>query len=244
MDIIPAIDIQNGKCVRLQQGDFKKETIFSENPIEMAKKWATYGIRRLHIVDLDGAKLGKPTNQEIIFSISSSFPDLSIQIGGGIRSKEDAEMYFDSGIKYIIIGSKAVEDINFVEDLCKSFKNKIIVGIDAKNGFVATDGWSKSSKIGALELAKKVENFGVKEIIYTDIEKDGMMMGPNIESILKLSESINIPIIASGGITTIDDIKKISGYSNLGISGMIIGRALYENKINVTEAQKILNNIK
>ncbi len=244
MDIIPAIDIQNGKCVRLQQGDFKKETIFSEDPVEMAKKWAKYGIRRLHIVDLDGAKLGKPKNHEIIFSISTLFPNLSIQVGGGIRSKEDAEMYFNAGIKYIIVGSKAVEDINFVEDLCKSFKNKIIIGIDAKDGVVATDGWAKSSKIGALDLAKKVENFGVKEIVYTDIEKDGMMMGPNIESILKLSESINIPIIASGGITTIDDIKKISNYSNLGISGMIVGRALYENKINVNEAQKILNNIK
>ena len=244
MKIIPAIDIQNGNCVRLRQGDFSQETIFNNSPLDIAEKWVKDGAQRLHIVDLDGARLGEPINIDLISKICKTFPSIPVQIGGGIRDIETARKYFHAGASFIIIGTKAVEDPNFVKDLCSEFHKKIIIGIDAKNGEVATEGWVSNSKVNAISLSKKFEDFGVSEIVYTDIEKDGMMGGLNIKATVDLAKAINIPVIASGGVSSNDDLKKIINYEKFGISGVIVGRALYENKINIKEAKEILRNVK
>ena len=244
MKIIPAIDIQNGNCVRLRQGDFSQETIFNNSPLDIAEKWVKDGAQRLHIVDLDGARLGEPINIDLISKICKTFPSIPVQIGGGIRDIETARKYINAGASFIIIGTKAVEDPNFVKDLCSEFHKKIIIGIDAKNGEVATEGWVSNSKVNAISLSKKFEDFGVSEIIYTDIEKDGMMGGLNIKATVDLAKEINIPVIASGGVSSNDDLQKINNYEKFGISGVIVGRALYENKINIKEAKEILRNVK
>ena len=243
MKIIPAIDIQNGNCVRLRQGDFSRETIFNNSPLDIAEKWVKDGAQRLHIVDLDGARLGEAINIDLISKICKTFPSIPVQIGGGIRDIETARKYFHAGASFIIIGTKAVEDPNFVKDLCIEFHKKIIIGIDAKNGEVATEGWVSNSKVNAISLSKKFEDFGVSEIVYTDIEKDGMMGGLNIKATVDLAKEINIPVIASGGVSSNDDLKKIINYEKFGISGVIVGRALYENKINIKEAQEILRKV-
>ena len=188
MKIIPAIDIQNGNCVRLKQGDFTKETIFHSSPIDMAQKWVDEGAERLHIVDLDGARLGSPINMAVISKICDKFPSIPVQIGGGIRDLETAEKYLSAGASFIIVGTKAVEDPNFIKILCSKFPKKVIVGIDAKNGEVATEGWLSISDKNAIDFAKIFENLGVAEIVYTDIEKDGMMKGLNIEATLDLAK--------------------------------------------------------
>ena len=239
MKIIPAIDIQNGNCVRLRQGDFAQETIFDKNPLNIAQKWVDEGAERLHLVDLDGARLGTPINLDIISSICKKFPSIPIQIGGGIRDLKTAENYLLAGATYIIIGTKAVEEPKFVKELCKIFPGNIIVGVDAKNGEVATDGWESVSDKNVIELSKEFENIGVSEIVYTDIEKDGMMKGLNMDATLNLAESVNIPIIASGGVSCLDDIRKMKPYVGSGISGIIIGRALYEKTITIKEAKNI-----
>jgi phosphoribosylformimino-5-aminoimidazole carboxamide ribotide isomerase len=239
MKIIPAIDIQNGNCVRLKQGDFAQETIFDKNPLNIAQKWVDEGAERLHLVDLDGARLGTPINLDIISSICKKFPSIPIQIGGGIRDLKTAENYLLAGATYIIIGTKAVEEPKFVKELCKIFPGNIIVGVDAKNGEVATDGWESVSDKNVIELSKEFENIGVSEIVYTDIEKDGMMKGLNMDATLNLAESVNIPIIASGGVSCLDDIQKMKPYVGSGISGIIIGRALYEKTITIKEAKNI-----
>ena len=239
MKIIPAIDIQNGNCVRLRQGDFAQETIFDKNPLNIAQKWVDEGAERLHLVDLDGARLGSPINLDIISSICKKFPSIPIQIGGGIRDLKTAENYLLAGATYIIIGTKAVEEPKFVKELCKKFPGNIIVGVDAKNGEVATDGWESVSDKNVIELSKEFENIGVSEIVYTDIEKDGMMKGLNMDATLNLAKSVNIPIIASGGVSCLDDIKKMKPYVGSGISGIIIGRALYEKTITIKEAKNI-----
>ena len=241
MKIIPAIDIQNGNCVRLKQGDFTKETIFHSSPIDMAQKWVDEGAERLHIVDLDGARLGSPINMEVISKICDKFPSIPVQIGGGIRDLETAEKYLSAGASFIIVGTKAVEDPNFIKVLCSKFPRKVIVGIDAKNGEVATEGWLSISDKNAIDFAKIFENLGVAEIVYTDIEKDGMMKGLNIEATLDLAKNVKIPIIASGGVSCIEDIYKIGAYTKSGISGIIIGRALYEKKFNIEEAKKVFD---
>ena len=243
MKIIPAIDIQNGNCVRLRQGDFSQETIFHSEPIDIAEKWIKDGAERLHLVDLDGARLGSPINISIVSDICKKFPKIPIQIGGGIRDIQTAEKYLTAGASFIIIGTKAVEDPSFIKELCIKFPGKIIVGVDAKNGVVATEGWKSISNKNAIDLSKEFEDFGVTEIVYTDIEKDGMMKGLNIEATLNLANSVNIPIIASGGVSCIEDIHKMSNYVESGISGIIIGRALYENKININEAKKIFSKL-
>jgi len=239
MKIIPAIDIQNGNCVRLRQGDFAQETIFDKNPLNIAQKWVDEGAERLHLVDLDGARLGSPINLDIISSICKKFPNIPIQIGGGIRDLKTAENYLLAGATYIIIGTKAVEEPEFVKELCKIFPGNIIVGVDAKNGEVATDGWESVSDKNVIELAKEFENIGVSEIVYTDIEKDGMMKGLNMDATLNLAKSVNIPIIASGGVSCLDDIRKMKPYVGSGITGIIIGRALYEKTITIKEAKNI-----
>ena len=243
MKIIPAIDIQNGNCVRLKQGDFSQETIFHDNPVDMAKKWVEEGAERLHLVDLDGARLGSPVNIKIVSDICKSIPNIPIQIGGGIRDIETAERYLETGASFIIIGTKAVEDPNFIKELCNKFPGKIIVGVDAKNGEVATDGWKSISNRNVVELSKEFEGYGVTEIVYTDIEKDGMMKGLNINATLNLAKNVNIPIIASGGVSCIEDVNKISVHIDSGISGIIIGRALYEKKISIEEAKKIFSKL-
>ena len=193
MKIIPAIDIQNGNCVRLRQGDFSQETIFNNSPLDIAEKWVTDGAQRLHIVDLDGARLGEPINIDLISKICKTFPSIPVQIGGGIRDIETARKYINAGASFIIIGTKAVEDPNFVKDLCSEFHKKIIIGIDAKNGEVATEGWVSNSKVNAISLSKKFEDFGVSEIVYTDIEKDGMMGGLNIKATVDLAKGDKYP---------------------------------------------------
>jgi len=238
MLIIPAIDLKDGKCVRLRQGRMEDETIFSDDPVAIAGQWVEAGARRLHIVDLNGAFEGKPMNADVVHAIAEAYPDLPIQIGGGIRDDDTVQTYLDAGVQYVIIGTKAVNAPHFVNDLCLEFPGHIIVGLDAKDGKVAIDGWSKLSKHDVIDLAQHFENDGVEAIIYTDIGRDGMMTGVNVEATLKLAQSIRIPVIASGGITNMGDIKKLSEVSDEGIMGAITGRAIYEGTLDFAEAQK------
>lgn len=239
MQLIPAIDLKEGKCVRLRQGLMDDATVFSDNPVEMAQKWVDAGAKRLHLVDLDGAFAGKPENYAAIKDIVESFSEIDIQIGGGIRDIETAETYLDLGLKYIIIGTKAVQTPHFVTDICAEFPGSIIVGLDAKGGKVAVDGWSKLSHHNVIDIAQEFEDDGVESIIFTDIGRDGMMKGVNIDSTVELAEAISIPVIASGGVSTIDDVKKLIEVADAGIEGAIIGRALYEGSIDFAVAQKL-----
>ena len=241
MLIIPAIDIKNGKCVRLSQGKMDKETIYSDDPLEFANKWVQGGAKRIHIVDLDGAIKGKPTNIDVIHAIAESFPDVPLQVGGGIRDEDTIQAYLDAGVSYVIIGTRAVTTPHFVSDVCLEFPGHIIVGLDAKNGKLATDGWSKLSNHDADDMAKRFENDGVAAIIFTDISRDGMLNSLNIEATLKLCRGISIPVIASGGVTNLDDIRNICKVSEEGILGVITGRAIYEGTLDFAEAQNLAN---
>lgn len=239
MLIIPAIDIKDGKCVRLRQGDMDQETIFSDDPVAIAERWVEAGARRIHLVDLNGAFAGEPKNAIVVKAIAQAFPDVPIQVGGGIRDTETIQVYLDAGVQYVIIGTQAVTAPHFVNDVCLEFPGHIIVGLDAKDGKVAVDGWSKLSKHDVIDMAKHFEADGVEAIIYTDISRDGMMSGVNVESTVKLAQSIHIPVIASGGITNIDDIKALSKVAHEGIAGAITGRAIYEGTLDFAEAQKL-----
>lgn len=241
MIIIPAIDLKDNKCVRLRQGIMDDDTVFSDNPTLMAEKWKSQGAKRLHLVDLNGAFQGKPVNLDSIKEITQSFPELEIQVGGGIRDIDIVNQYFDIGVNYLIIGTKAVTHPEFVTELCKEFPKKIIIGLDATNGYVATDGWAKKTNIKVIELAKKFEQDGVLSIIYTDIQKDGMMQGVNIDTTKDLLMNTSIPVIASGGITDINDIINLKKIAKFGLIGAITGRAIYEGKLDFIEAQKIAN---
>ncbi|MGY0399969.1 MAG: 1-(5-phosphoribosyl)-5-[(5-phosphoribosylamino)methylideneamino]imidazole-4-carboxamide isomerase [Ostreibacterium sp.] len=232
---IPAIDLKNQQCVRLKQGLMEEATLFSDNPIEIAGKWVAAGCERLHLVDLDGAFAGKPINGQVITDIVRTYPNIPVQIGGGIRSIETAKRYIDFGVNYIIIGTKAVEDPSFIVTLAALYPKNIMLGIDAKNGYVATDGWAKISEIKAIDLAKQFEGLGIQAIVYTDIAKDGMMMGVNIEQTAELANAVNIPVIASGGIASMNDIKKLIN-DPAPIYGAIIGRAIYDGAIDLREA--------
>ena len=243
MILIPAIDLKDGKCVRLKQGRMDETTVFSDNPVEMAQRWVDEGAKRLHLVDLNGAFDGKPVNGDVIQNIATKFPDLPIQIGGGIRDADTVQAYLDSGVQYCIIGTKAVEEPEFVVKLCQQFPDHIIVGIDAKNGMVATDGWDKVSSISAIELAKKFEQAGVSAIVYTDISRDGMMTGPNIEATAELAESISIPVIISGGMSNMDDVKNACSIEDKGVMGTILGRSIYEGTIDLQEAQAYVDSL-
>ncbi|MDZ7661582.1 1-(5-phosphoribosyl)-5-[(5-phosphoribosylamino)methylideneamino]imidazole-4-carboxamide isomerase [Thiohalophilus sp.] len=235
MLLIPAIDLKDGKCVRLRQGKMEDETIFSDDPVSVAARWVEAGARRLHIVDLNGAFAGKPVNADVVHAIASAFPDLPIQIGGGIRDEETVETYLDAGVQYVIIGTKAVNAPHFVNDLCMEYPGHIIVGLDAKDGKVAIDGWSKLSRHDVIDLAQHFEQDGVSAIVYTDIGRDGMMSGVNVEATVKLAQSMAIPVIASGGITNMDDIQALCEVANEGIMGAITGRAIYEGSLDFTE---------
>ncbi|MBE2295674.1 MAG: 1-(5-phosphoribosyl)-5-[(5-phosphoribosylamino)methylideneamino]imidazole-4-carboxamide isomerase [Phycisphaerales bacterium] len=239
MLLIPAIDLKDGKCVRLRQGRMDDSTIFSDDPVAMAERWVEAGARRLHIVDLNGAFAGQPVNAQVIRRIAQAFPELPIQIGGGIRNEETVETYLDAGVQYVIIGTKAVQEPHFVSDLCLEYPGHIIVGLDAKDGRAATNGWSKLSKHDVVDLAQVFERDGVEAIVYTDIGRDGMMQGVNVEATVRLAQSINIPVIASGGVSTLDDVQALCAVEQEGIMGAIIGRALYEGSIDLAVAQQL-----
>ena len=237
MLIIPAIDLKDGKCVRLRQGLMDDSTVFSDDPVAVARRWVEQGARRLHLVDLNGAFAGEPVNGQVVTDIARAFPELPIQIGGGIRSAATIEHYLNAGVDYVIIGTKAVKEPAFVTEMCQRFPGHIIVGLDAKNGFVATDGWAEVSEVKATDLAKRFEADGVNEIIYTDIARDGMMQGVNVEATVEMAHASSIPIIASGGITNMDDIHRLLPYADQGIVGAITGRAIYEGSLDLAEAQ-------
>jgi phosphoribosylformimino-5-aminoimidazole carboxamide ribotide isomerase len=241
MLLIPAIDLKDGKCVRLRQGRMDDATVFSDDPVEVARRWVEAGARRLHIVDLNGAFAGQPVNAEAIGLIAETFPDLPLQVGGGIRDEDTVQAYLDIGVNFVIIGTKAVSAPHFINDLCMEFPGHIIVGLDAKDGKVAIDGWSKLSHHNVQELAQRFERDGVAAIVYTDIGRDGMMNGVNVEATLELARSVTIPIIASGGVSSMADIKALCAVEGEGIMGAIIGRALYEGTIDLAEAQKTLD---
>lgn len=241
MILIPAIDLKEGHCVRLRQGKMDESTVFSDDPVAMAGKWVAQGCSRLHLVDLDGAFEGTPVNADIIEEICTSFPGLPIQIGGGIRKIETVESYLEAGVSYVILGTMAVMRPEFVTELCAEFPGKIIVGIDARDGKVAMHGWAEDSGRSAQELALRFEDEGVAAIVYTDINRDGMMQGVNVEATRQLAESINVPVIASGGVTDMDCIVKLNAVKRSGIEGIIIGRALYERTVNLAEAQAYID---
>ena len=241
MLIIPAIDLKDGKCVRLRKGVMEDSTVFSDDPVSMAQKWVDQGARRLHLVDLNGAFAGEPVNGEIVTAIAKAYPDLPIQIGGGIRSAETIEYYLNAGVKYVIIGTKAVKEPQFVTEMCKAFEGHVIVGLDAQKGLVATDGWAEVSTLKATDLAKRFEQDGVSSIVYTDIDRDGMMQGVNVEATVAMAKASSLPVIASGGITDINDISALLAASaeGAGICGAITGRAIYEDTLDLAEAQAL-----
>jgi len=239
MLIIPAIDLKDGRCVRLQQGRMETATVFSDDPVAMARHWSGEGARRLHIVDLNGAIAGRPKNEKVIRDVIRAVGDKTpIEIGGGIRDLDTIESYLDAGVGYVIVGTAAVKNPGLLHDACYAFPGHIIVGLDAKDGKVAVEGWSKMTGHDVVDLAKKFEDYGVEALVYTDIGRDGMMTGVNMEATLKLARAIKIPIIASGGLNGVDDVQQIcSTLVPEGVIGAIAGRALYEGKLDFKQAQ-------
>jgi phosphoribosylformimino-5-aminoimidazole carboxamide ribotide isomerase len=239
MLLIPAIDLKDGHCVRLKQGDMDQATTFSEAPADMAAHWLEQGARRLHLVDLNGAFAGKPQNLAAIKAILAEVDgEIPVQLGGGIRDLDTIEQYIDAGIQYVIIGTAAVKNPGFLKDACTAFGGHIIVGLDAKDGKVATDGWSKLTGHEVVDLAKKFEDWGVESIIYTDIGRDGMLSGINIEATVKLAQALTIPVIASGGLAGIADIEQLCAVEREGVEGVICGRAIYSGDLDFAAAQE------
>ena len=239
MLIIPAIDIKDGQCVRLKQGDMQDATIYSEDPGAMARHWLAQGARRLHVVDLNGAVAGKPKNEIAIRSIIKAVGDsLPVQLGGGVRDLDTIERYLDLGVTYIIIGTAAVKNPGFLQDACTAFSGHIIVGLDAKDGKVAVEGWSKMTRHDVVDLAQKFQDYGVEAIVYTDIGRDGMLSGINIDATVKLAQKLTVPVIASGGLTGLADIEALCNVESEGISGVITGRAIYQGTIDFKKAQE------
>ncbi|MEO6351777.1 MAG: 1-(5-phosphoribosyl)-5-[(5-phosphoribosylamino)methylideneamino]imidazole-4-carboxamide isomerase [Oxalobacteraceae bacterium] len=246
MLLIPAIDLKDGQCVRLKQGDMDQATIFSKDPAAMARHWLLQGARRLHLVDLNGAFAGKPKNESAVksillavrdFALENDIDEIPVQLGGGIRDLDTIERYLDSGLSYIIIGTAAVKNPGFLHDACGAFPGQIIVGLDAKDGKVATDGWSKLSGHEVIDLAKKFEGYGAEAIIYTDIGRDGMMGGVNVEATVKLAQAVRISVIASGGVHDIKDVEALCAVQDEGIDGVICGRSIYEGSLDLLSAQ-------
>ena len=246
MLLIPAIDLKDGHCVRLKQGDMELATVFSEDPAEMARHWLMQGARRLHLVDLNGAFAGKPKNEGAVkailkavqdFALENDIEEIPVQLGGGIRDLDTIERYLDAGITYVIIGTAAVKSPGFLHDACGAFPGHIIVGLDAKDGKVATDGWSKMSGHEVIDLAKKFEGYGVESIVYTDIGRDGMMGGVNIDATVKLARAVKIPVIASGGVHVLADVEALCAVQDEGIEGVICGRSIYEGTLDLASAQ-------
>lgn len=240
MLIIPAIDLKDGHCVRLKQGQMADATVFSEDPGAMARHWLKQGARRLHLVDLNGAFAGKPKNEEAVKAVVDAVgEDIPVQLGGGIRDLDTIERYLDDGVSYIIIGTAAVKTPGLLHDACYAFPGHIMVALDARDGKVAVDGWSKLTGHDVTDLAKKLEDYGVEAIIYTDIGRDGMMTGVNVKATVELARELSVPVIASGGITNLKDVQALCEAESEGIMGAITGRAIYEGTLNFTEAQKL-----
>jgi phosphoribosylformimino-5-aminoimidazole carboxamide ribotide isomerase len=238
MLLIPAIDLKDGHCVRLKQGDMEQSTIFSEDPAAMARKWVEAGARRLHLVDLNGAFAGKPQNHAAIKAILREVgEEIPVQLGGGIRDLDTIERYIDDGLRYVIIGTAAVKNPGFLKDACVAFGGHIIVGLDAKDGKVATDGWSKLTGHEVADLGRKFEDYGVESIIYTDIGRDGMLSGINIDATVKLAQALTIPVIASGGLSNMADIDQLCAVESEGVEGVICGRAIYSGDLDFAAAQ-------
>ena len=240
MLIIPAIDLKDGRCVRLEQGDMATATVFSDDPGKTAAHWAGLGARRVHVVDLNGAFAGKPVNEAAIKAIIASVdPDIPVQVGGGIRDLDTIERYLDDGVSYVIIGTAAVKNPGFLHEACDAFPGHIMVGLDARDGKVATDGWSKLTGHDVVDLAKRFQEYGVEAVIHTDIGRDGMLKGVNVEATVRLAQALTIPVIASGGLTSLDDVRRLCDVENEGIVGAITGRAIYEGRLDFAAAQKL-----
>ena len=238
MLLIPAIDLKDGKCVRLKQGDMNDATTFGENPAAMARRWVDAGARRLHLVDLNGAFAGKPVNEAAVKAILAEVGDeIPVQLGGGIRDLDTIERYLDDGLSFIIIGTAAVKSPGFLKDACSAFGGHIIVGLDAKDGKVATDGWSKLTGHEVIDLARKFQDYGVEGVIYTDIGRDGMLTGINIDATVKLAQALTIPVIASGGLSQMSDIEQLCAIESQGVTGVICGRAIYSGELDFASAQ-------
>ena len=240
MNIIPAVDIKDGKCVRLLQGQMESETVFSDDPVAMARRWDHMGASLIHVVDLDGAIQKRPQNLKIIKEIVKTV-SANVQVGGGIRNMETIDQYMDLAVKRVIIGTEAIRNPEFVDAACKKFPGRIVVGIDARNGRVAIEGWTEDTKIDAVELAKRFEDSGVSTLNFTDIHRDGMQTGPNLEETRRLAEAVNIPVVASGGVSTLEDIKNLIPLERAGVVGVITGKALYSGTLNFGEALRLVN---
>jgi phosphoribosylformimino-5-aminoimidazole carboxamide ribotide isomerase len=238
MIIIPAIDLKGGQCVRLSQGDMDRATVYSENPAEMAKTWQGMGAKRIHVVDLDGAVSGQPKNKDAIIAIVSAV-SVPVQLGGGIRDIETIKEYFSCGIDRVILGTAAIKNPLFLEESCRAWPGRIIVGIDATDGMVCVQGWTEKTAMSVVDLVKKIEHLPLAAIVFTDIKRDGMLTGPNIESTAQLARSTHIPVIASGGVSRIEDIEALLTAEQSGVSGVIIGRALYTGNLDLRECIRI-----
>ncbi len=236
MLLIPAIDLKGGKCVRLRQGHMDDVTVFDDDPVAVAARWVEQGATRLHVVDLDGAVAGRPVNAKVIAAITAAAAGVDVQVGGGIRDEDTIEAYLDAGVRYVILGTQAVNVPHFVADACTEYPGHVIVGLDARDGKVAIDGWSKLSQHGVIDMAQHFERDGVEAIIYTDIGRDGMMRGVNVDGVVELARAVNIPVIASGGVTNLADIEALCAVAGEGVAGAVIGRALYEGTLDLPAA--------
>jgi phosphoribosylformimino-5-aminoimidazole carboxamide ribotide isomerase len=237
MLLIPAIDIKDGRCVRLRQGDMKSATVFSENPVAMARHWVDLGARRLHVVDLNGARSGRPVNEAVIRRIVEEVgAEVPVQLGGGLRDLDTIERYIDGGVGFVVIGTAAVKSPGFLHDACSAFGGHVIVALDARDGKVATDGWSKLTGHDVVDLAVKFEDYGVEAILYTDIGRDGMLSGLNLEATVALARAVKIPVIASGGVATMEDIERLCSVQSEGIEAAVLGRSLYEGTLDFRAA--------
>ncbi|MBW4473324.1 MAG: 1-(5-phosphoribosyl)-5-[(5-phosphoribosylamino)methylideneamino]imidazole-4-carboxamide isomerase [Stenomitos rutilans HA7619-LM2] len=239
MEVIPAIDLLEGRCVRLYQGDYAQAQTFDENPVSVARQWADQGATRLHVVDLDGAKVGHPVNVQAIEAIVRAV-DVPIQVGGGLRDRASAAALFELGVQRVILGTVAVEQPDLVRELCQEFSEQIVVGIDARNGLVATRGWLETSQVSAIDLATQMADFGIAAIIYTDIHRDGTLQGPNLEALRALAAGVAVPVIASGGMSSVTDLLSLLALEPLGVTGAIVGRALYTGDISLKEALRAI----
>lgn len=245
MLLIPAIDLKDGQCVRLRQGLMEDATVFSDNPVEVARLWRDQGARRLHLVDLNGAFAGKPKNLGVIRSILKEVADdLPVQLGGGIRDLDTIELYLDAGLSYVIIGTAAVKTPGFLRDACDAFPGQVIVGLDAKDGNVAIDGWARLTGQNVIDLACRFQDYGAAEVIYTDIGRDGMLSGINIEATVKLAQALTIPVIASGGLSNLDDIRQLCAVEDEGVQGVICGRSIYSGDLDFEAGQKLADELR
>jgi phosphoribosylformimino-5-aminoimidazole carboxamide ribotide isomerase len=243
MLLIPAIDIKDGKCVRLRQGRMDDDTVYSDDPVAVAARWVKAGARRLHVVDLNGAVEGKPVNSAVVREIASAFPHVPIQVGGGIRDEDTIQIYLNAGVRYVIIGTKAVTAPHFISDICLEFPGHIMVGLDVRDGKVAIEGWSKLSRHDAADIAVKFEEDGVEAFIFTDIHRDGMMNGLNLDATIEFARNLRIPVFASGGVTNLDDIRALVAAEPEGIAGAITGRAIYEGSLDFQTAQALADEL-